>query len=223
MHGSPDSAIVKLIRPQIAEYEAVNYEIVNATRIVAIFDLVDAPHGLYDVEVTNPDGQVATIPYRYLIEEADPYSITVGLGGPSELEYGDVGWYGFGIYSLTNVDIPYVHFEFSMPYVQNDQDWYEYVQTKMSPGEEWYAGEEEVWQVGDNLIFRTNLSGSPDMDDVPWAELDSILNLDGIAHGPRLHLRFRQYGLHGAHLHRGPLCRDAGRAGEDTYRPQGPA
>ena len=186
VHGArfSQSAIVKLIRPQIAEYEAVNYQIVNATRIVAIFDLTDAPHGLYDVEVTNPDGATARLAYRYLVEDAEPFSLTVGLGGPGELEYGDVGWYGFGVYSLTNVDMPYVHFEFSMPYVLNDADWYEYVQTKMSDEGEWYGGGEEVWPVDDRLIFRTNLSGAPGIDGVPWAELDSILNLDGMLMAP---------------------------------------
>ena len=49
-------AIVKLVRPGFAEYEPVSYQVVNSTRIIAIFDLTDAPHGLYDVEVINPDG-----------------------------------------------------------------------------------------------------------------------------------------------------------------------
>ena len=114
------SAIVKLVRPQIAEYEAVTYQVVDATRIICTFDLTGAPHGLYDVKVINPDGAAATIAYRYLVEEAEPFSLTVGLGGPKELEFGEVGWYGFGVYSLTNVDMPYVHFEFSMPYIFND-------------------------------------------------------------------------------------------------------
>ena len=42
-------AIVKLVRPGFAEYEPVSYQVVNSTEIVAIFDLTDAPHGLYDV------------------------------------------------------------------------------------------------------------------------------------------------------------------------------
>ncbi|HDR14303.1 MAG TPA: hypothetical protein ENN79_02220, partial [Desulfobacteraceae bacterium] len=191
------SAILKLVRPQIAEFEAVNYQIVNSTRIVAVFDLEGAPHGLYDVEVINPDGSKARLPYRYLVEDAQPFSLTVGLGGPGELEYGDVGWYGFGVYSLTNVDMPYVHFEFSMPFVLNDQDWYEYVQTKMSDEGEWYAGEEEVWPVGDRLIFRTNLSGNPELDGVPWADLDSIFNLNGMLMAPGFTFDFINRGYMG--------------------------
>ena len=113
------SAIVKLIRPQFAEFEPVNYQVVNATQIRAVFDLQDAPHGLYDVAVFNPDGTSSRIPYRFLVEEQLPYDVTVGLGGPSELKLGEVGIYGFGVYSLTNVDTPYVHFEVGVPKLPN--------------------------------------------------------------------------------------------------------
>ena len=53
----PPEAIVKLVRPGFAEFEPARYAVVDSTRIVAIFDLRDAPHGLYDVKVINPDGQ----------------------------------------------------------------------------------------------------------------------------------------------------------------------
>lgn len=152
------NALVKLIRPQIAEYEPVDYEVLDATRIRAIFDLQDAPHGLYDVLVTNPDGQTSRLPYRFLVESALPYDVTVGMGGPSQLNLGDVGVYGFGIYSLTNVDTPYVHFEFGLPHLENQ--WADLIP-------------------GDLLVFRTNLTGQPDVPDVPWADLDPIVNLDG--------------------------------------------
>src|SRR5262249_10344425 len=49
-------AIVKLVRPGFAEYEPVSYRVMDRTRIVAVFDLRSAPHGLYDVEVINPSG-----------------------------------------------------------------------------------------------------------------------------------------------------------------------
>src|SRR5262249_12805806 len=48
------NALVKLIRPGIAEFEPKRYEVVDATQIRAIFDLTGAPHGLYDVTVINP-------------------------------------------------------------------------------------------------------------------------------------------------------------------------
>jgi len=55
------AAIVKIIRPDFAEYEPVSYRVVDATRIIATFDLRDAPYGLYDVQVTNPNGQTSRI------------------------------------------------------------------------------------------------------------------------------------------------------------------
>ncbi len=47
-------ATIKLIRPGIAEYAPVRYQVLDSTRIAAVFDLRNAPHGLYDVTVTNP-------------------------------------------------------------------------------------------------------------------------------------------------------------------------
>ncbi|MCW9030677.1 MAG: hypothetical protein OQK58_04255 [Gammaproteobacteria bacterium] len=60
-------ALVKLIRPGIAEYEPSSYEVLDSAHIRAIFDLTDAPHGLYDVKVINPDGSSTTEAYRYLV------------------------------------------------------------------------------------------------------------------------------------------------------------
>src|SRR3546814_5328161 len=63
----PD-AIVKVSRPNIAEYEPVAWEVVDASTIIATFDFTDAPHGLYDIKVINPDGSESVEPYRFLIE-----------------------------------------------------------------------------------------------------------------------------------------------------------
>ena len=69
----------------------------NKTEIIAIFDLTDAPHGLYDVEVINPDGAVALAPYRYLVEQALPPDVSVALGGPRVVWAGQSGLYGFSL------------------------------------------------------------------------------------------------------------------------------
>src|SRR6185369_12146791 len=79
------SATVKLIRPQFAEFAPVSYSVLDATKILATFDLRNAPHGLYDVQVTNPNGAIAVLPYRFLVETAKPLDVTVGMGGPSEI------------------------------------------------------------------------------------------------------------------------------------------
>jgi subtilase family serine protease len=58
IHGAQfdPQAIVKLVRPGFAELEPVSYQVVNSTVIIAIFDFSQAPLGLYDLEVINPDG-----------------------------------------------------------------------------------------------------------------------------------------------------------------------
>ena len=78
-------ALVKLVRPGFAEFEPVSYQVIDSTTIIAIFDLRDAPHGLYDVKVINPDGDEAMVPYRYLVERALEPDVTIGLGGPRVL------------------------------------------------------------------------------------------------------------------------------------------
>ncbi|MCY2955084.1 MAG: hypothetical protein NTU53_24415 [Planctomycetota bacterium] len=153
-----EQAVVKLVRPEFAEYEPVNYQVTSAAQIKAVFDLRAAPHGLYDVQVINPDGSIATLPYRYLVESARPLDLTVGAGGPTKLGLGEVGWYGLGIYSLSNVDAPYVHVEMSVPNVRNPRE-------DLIPGPA--------------LVFRTNLYGDPNLANVPWASVDPIANLGG--------------------------------------------
>ena len=61
-------ALVKLVRPGIAEIEPTRYQVIDATRITAIWDLSNQPHGLYDLAVINPDGAIAVLPYRYLVK-----------------------------------------------------------------------------------------------------------------------------------------------------------
>jgi hypothetical protein len=108
-------AVVKLIRPGIAEYSPARYQVMDSTRIVAVFDLREAPHGLYDVAVINPDGARATVPYRFLVEEAIEPDVVVGLGGTRVLFAGESGLYGFTVASTTNVDMPYVHLDYGIP------------------------------------------------------------------------------------------------------------
>src|SRR5262249_29841271 len=114
IHGAEfdPQAIVKLVRPGFAEFEPVRYQVLDATKIVAIFDLRDTPHGLYDLKVINPGGHEAIVPYRYLVERALEPDITIGLGGPRVLAPGQVGTYSVGLQSLSNVDAPYVFFQF---------------------------------------------------------------------------------------------------------------
>jgi subtilase family serine protease len=170
-----DEAVVKLVRPGFAEYEPANYDVIDSTKIIATFDLRDAPHGLYDVKVVNPNGDEAVIPYRYLVERALETDVTIGMGGPRVLSPGDTGVYGVSVKSLTNVDTPYTFFEFGIPELGTNPDLnLPYLQ------------------------FASNLRGAPpqgDLGDVPWASLDSAVNTTGeiLAPGYVVDLPARQF------------------------------
>ncbi len=157
-------ALVKLVRPGLAEVEPARFEVIDATTIIATFDFRNVPHGLYDVAVINPDGALAVLPYRYLVEDALPIDVTIGVGGPRVVPAGQTGLYSISLQSLTNVDTPYVHFTFGAP------------------------------ELGDNarvfdlpyLTFNSNVRGAPDgqRGDVAWASLDSEVNSGGFMLAP---------------------------------------
>ena len=154
------NAILKFVRPGIAEFEPVAYEVINSTHIRATFDFTGAPHGLYDVVVRNPDGQVATEAYRYLIERAVEPDATIGLGGPRVVLAGDTNNYSVSFQSLANLDTPYVYFTYGVTYL----------------------GTNSVIYGLPYVTFATNLGGQPDVSngtDVPWASLSSVVNTNG--------------------------------------------
>jgi hypothetical protein len=147
-------AIVKLERPGFAEFEPASYQVVDRTRIIAVFDLTGAPHGLYDVEVINPDGEVALAPYRYLVEQALPPDVSIALGGPRVVWAGQGGLYGLTLTSRTNVDLPYVYLQYGVPGLPSN-------------GGVPYLG------------LTTNLSGNPDVAGVPWASIVPTADTNG--------------------------------------------
>lgn len=154
------NAILKFVRPGIAEFEPIVYEVINSTHIRATFDFTGAPHGLYDVIVRNPDGQVATEAYRYLIERAVEPDATIGLGGPRVVLAGDTNNYSVSFQSLANLDTPYVYFTYGVTYL----------------------GTNSVIYGLPYVTFATNLGGQPDVSngtDVPWASLSSVVNTNG--------------------------------------------
>ena len=156
-------AIVKLVRPGIAEYEPASYQVVNSTEIVAIFDLTNAPHGLYDVEVINPDGQVAVAPYRYLVEQALPPDVSVALGGTRVVTAGNQAYYGLTVQSVTNVDIPYVFIQVGVPELDGIAGPY--------PQPDQYR----------HLGLSTDLGtgASPNVSGVPWASVNPVADVGG--------------------------------------------
>ncbi|MCC6235200.1 MAG: putative Ig domain-containing protein, partial [Verrucomicrobiales bacterium] len=165
------SATLKLVRPQIAEFAPISYQVIDATTIVATFDLRNAARGLYDVQVTNPNGAQAIVPYRFLVEAAKPLDVTVGLGGPGDIPISRTGvspaLYQAGYLSITNLDTPYAHVSFGVPRLANNS---------ILAGQPIGGGR---LSVGERLRFSTNLTGAPGIDGVPWGTLNPVLNLDG--------------------------------------------
>ena len=114
------NAIVKLVMPGFAEYQPLTTDFVNSTEIIAEFDLTGAPHGLYDVQVTNPDGQMAIAPYRFQVEQTIEPDVTIGVGGPRFILAGDTGTYSVALQNLGNINAPYVEFNVGIPQLSND-------------------------------------------------------------------------------------------------------
>ncbi|MCA9137966.1 MAG: hypothetical protein KDB00_14440, partial [Planctomycetales bacterium] len=153
-------AIVKLVRPGFAEFDPVNYEVVDATKIIATFDFEGAPHGLYDLKVINPSGDEAVIPYRFLIERAIEPDVTIGVGGPRIIFAGDTGTYSVALQNLGNIDAPYTYFNVGIPEL----------------------GVHEFLYNLPYVSFFSNLRGSPEgggIENLPWASLNSAVNTDG--------------------------------------------
>jgi subtilase family serine protease len=165
-------ANVKLVRPQFGEYVPINYVVADATRIVAVFDLRDAPLGLYDIQVTNPNGEAVVIPYRFLISPPNSLDVSIGLGGPDEILLSKAGfpsaYYGVSLDSRTNLDTPYVYFQYGVPRISNN-----------------------TFIPGERLLLQTNLQGSPNVAGVSWANLDPILNLGGVLTASGFAIDFR--------------------------------
>ena len=113
------NAIVKLVMPGFAEYQPLTTNYVNATEILAEFDLTGAPYGLYDVQVINPDGAEAIAPYRFEIEQVVPPEVTIGVGGPRFILAGDTGTYSVSLQNLGNINAPYVEFNVGIPQLSN--------------------------------------------------------------------------------------------------------
>ena len=156
-------AIVKLVRPGIAEYEPLVWKVVDSSKIIATFDFTGAPHGLYDLKVINPDGSQAILPYRFLVERAIEPEVTIGIGGPRIILAGDQATYSVALQGISNLDAPYTYFEVGVP------------QLLFNP----------IVYGLPYLEFFTNVRGTPEgaagsaNEGVPWVEFESITNTIG--------------------------------------------
>src|SRR5262249_10278647 len=118
------------------------------------------------------DGATARVPYRYLVETATPLDLTVGLGGPAEMDLDLTGstptLYGVSIFSLTNVDTPYVHIEFGVPHLAPN------------PKLAGFQLPDGSITTGERLSYSTNLMGTPRLASVPWDTLNPVINESGL-------------------------------------------
>ena len=192
-----NDAIVKLVRPGFAEFEPVDYRVLSRSKIVATFDLTGAPHGLYDVTVINPGDQQATLPYRFQIERALPPDVTIGVGGPAELPAGEAASYSVVLYNLSNLDAPYVSFQLGVPQTAPNEVAFNLPRAvyasnlRGTPPQGGRAAtqrgatapeSESLPLVAQILAERTTSSPLAVQDageDLPWASLESGVNLDG--------------------------------------------
>ena len=107
---------IRLIRPGAgADILPVDWEIVDATKIIATFDLTGAPYGLYDLSVTNADGETAIVAYRFLIEPMIEPDVMIGIGGPRTILASDTGTYSVALANMGNIDAPYTFFQIGLP------------------------------------------------------------------------------------------------------------
>ncbi|HEX4879001.1 MAG TPA: putative Ig domain-containing protein, partial [Limnobacter sp.] len=175
-------ALVRLSRPGVFEVEPTRWQVLDSTHIRAIFDTRNFPKGLYDVTVINPDGQRITEAQRLLIERGIEADVTIGLGGDRTIEPGAGAVYSVSLQSLTNVDTPYVRFDFGA--------------TEMGYSEPLLEGLRLPF-----VVFGTNVAGRPDgatvdaagntqaygptptngtpRKDIAWASLDGVVNTNG--------------------------------------------
>ena len=153
-------AAVNLVRPGFADIQPAIFEVLDATKIIATFDLTGRPRGLYDVKVTNPDGGQAIVPYRFLVERAIQPEVTIGVGGPRIILAGDVGTYSVALQGIGNLDTPYMFFQVGIPEMGRNINVYNL----------------------DYLHFFSNVRGAPpggDYPEVPFASLNPAVNLTG--------------------------------------------
>ena len=128
------------------------------------FSVTSPLDGLYDVVVTNPDGQQAISPYRFLVTQTVEPEVTIGVGGPRYIFAGDTGTYSITLDNLGNVDAPYTYFTFGIPEIPN-----------LTPGVNPALG-------FPYLELESNVAGGPTQGtdaNLPWATLDSNNDLNG--------------------------------------------
>ncbi|MCH2167041.1 MAG: tandem-95 repeat protein [Oceanicola sp.] len=109
-------ATVRLSRPGFEAYEPQAWSVVDSSRIIASFDLTGATRGLYDVSVTNPDGTIAVLPYRVMVDPPRAAEVEVALDAERVMPFWDsVHPIGVALRNASNLDAEYVFFRTFIP------------------------------------------------------------------------------------------------------------
>ncbi|MEO7621604.1 MAG: CARDB domain-containing protein, partial [Gallionella sp.] len=189
-HFQP-GALIKLSSPGIFEVEPDRWQVLDATHIRSVFDLRNVPYGLYDVTVTNPDGQQVTEAYRYLVERAIEADVTIGIGGLRTLNPGDSATYSVALQSLTNVDTPYVRFDIGTPEMGYSQDIlgglplpYVVFGTNVGGSPTGQTIENNGTSASSGPTQSFGVTPTTGTSNIPWASLDGVSNTNGINLAP---------------------------------------
>ncbi|WP_198080418.1 CARDB domain-containing protein, partial [Acinetobacter calcoaceticus] len=180
-------ALIKLSRPGVYEVEPERWQVLDATHIRAIFDLRQVPHGLYDIIVTNPNGDRVVEPYRYLVERAIEPDVTIGLGGLSQIAPGETGIYSVSLQSLTNVDTPYVRLDIGAVEMGYNESLIEGLNLPFLIFGSNVGGQPSGIVVGDQANtqqYGVTPTDKSKISQIPWASLDGTLNTSGINLAP---------------------------------------
>ena len=176
MDESNDVA-VRLARPGFEEVVPLQWRVFSATKIMATFDFSGVPYGLYDLTVTNAGaagqaGETVTIPYRFLVEPMIEPDVTIGIGGPRTILAGESETYSVALGNLANIDAPYTFFQIGIPEMG-------YNTPDFSAG--------KIWGVYDlpYAVLTNNVRGGPEegalsTQNIPWPELESSINFEGM-------------------------------------------
>lgn len=174
-------AIVKLTRPGVYEAEPDRWQVLDATHIRAVFDTRAFPLGLYDVTVVNPDGHSVSEADRYLVQRGIEDDVTIGIGGPRNLEPGDAATYTVSLQSLTNVDTPYVRFDVGAV----EMGYNHYLLDGLDLPYALFGSNVGGSPFGNTANAPANTQGygqtpgSQPRSDIPWASLDGTENTNG--------------------------------------------
>lgn len=87
----------------------------NSMQMHVRWYLEEIPQGVYDLNVTNADGDIETLENGITIEEPQEYELAEFSIMPTAIAAGGTAFYSFSYRNMSNVDIPYAVLTFRFP------------------------------------------------------------------------------------------------------------